>query len=87
MWFPPAPAATNRLPFQAMARPVPVIWGDATPVQLMPLEEYAIVLVPDPTATHKLPFQAMPYPALEKVVAPRPVQLIPSGDVAIVLVP
>ena len=58
-----------------------------SPVQFMPLLEYAIVFVPKPTATHSVPFHATPRPTLEKMVVPSPVQFMPLLEYAIEFVP
>ena len=70
----------------AMKRPV--VNGLVLPVQLVPLEDVAIVFPPEPTATHKLFLYVIPFPPLVKVVEPLPVQVFPPSKlVAIVFVP
>jgi hypothetical protein len=57
------------------------------PVQVVPLNEYASVLVPAPPAIHMTPVHAIALHWVEKMAMPPAVHVVPLVEYASVLVP
>jgi hypothetical protein len=82
--LPPVPVATNRVPPHTILFPNVEKIVLPTPVQFIPLYEYAIDCVVDvPTATNNLPFHATPFASPGVVNGDvAAVQVMPSAEYA-----